>query len=343
MKCNTIGIDLAKSVFELAIANSHWKIIAQKRLDRQRFHRFFQNLAPTHLVMEACGTAHFWARTLQAMGHTVTLLPAQYVKAYVRRNKTDRADAAALIEAFRGNQILPVVPKTEAQQAIQGLHRARGQWMQTRTARLNLLRSLFREQGHNIPVGSNKVIPTVQELHSQLPAPLQPIVQALCEEIRQLEDHINQVEQQLDQWAKSQSAVQLLRTIPGIGLLTATAMVAAIGSPVQFRNGRHLAAWLGLTPREYSSGHHRYLGRISKRGDVYLRTLLTHGARAVLNRAIQLAKTDKPTLNTLQAWAIALERRVGHNKAAIALANKLARIIWATWFHQRPFQPIPVV
>ena len=342
MQCNTIGIDLAKSVFELAIADVHWRLVDRKRLNRSEFLRYFQNRQPAQLVMEACGSAHYWARTLQALGHSVTLLPAQYVKAYVRRNKHDRADAAALIEAFRGKQILPVVPKTEQQQAIQGLHRTRQQWVRTRTARLNLLRALLREQGHCIAAGACQVLPAVQALKSELPPPLQPVVDSLTAEIHELESRIGVLEKQLKQWAREQPAVQLLQQIPGIGLLSATALVASIGNPSQFRNGRHMSAWLGLTPREYSSGNKRFLGRISKRGDVYLRTLFVHGARAVLNRAVKQCGTDTGQLHALQHWAVTLKDRVGYNKATIALANKLARICWASWFHQTPFEAKPV-
>ena len=171
-----------------------------------------------------------------------------------------------------------------------------------------------------------------------IPAPLKAIFNRLLDEIITLQDDIANVERQLKALTRDNTDVQRLQAVSGVGLLTSTAMVAAVGSPHHFPDGRHFASWLGLTPREYSSGNRRSLGKISKQGDSYLRMLLTHGARAVLNRAKQMRRAGK-TLNRLQAWACTLEARVGHNKATCALANKLARICWATWKHQRDFNP----
>lgn len=335
----TIAVDLAKSVFEVAIADEHWRITERHRLSRSQFQRFFHNRPPATVVMEACGTAHYWGRELARQGFTVRLLPAQYVRPYRRRNKTDRADTSALIEASRCTEIKDVAVKSEHQQAIQGLHRVRSQWMTTRTARLNALRGLLREQGINLPVGAAKAVKAAPRAidDEQIPYVLRLTLLELVGEIHGLEERIKRLERQLARYAQDDSAVQALMTIPGIGLLTATALAAAVGSPDHFRNGRHLASWLGLTPREYSSGMRRHLGRISKRGDVYIRTLLTHGARAVLLRARQQVNQGKqPT--RLQAWAMALQSRAGHNKATCALANKLARIAWAVWMHQKPFE-----
>ena len=284
------------------------------------------------MVMESCGTAHYWARTLKVMGHTVRLLPPQYVRAYRRRNKTDRSDAAAILEAARSPEIKPVAVKGIDQQTIQGLHRVRSQWMTTRTARINVIRGLLRELGYPLPVGSHIVRRKAPAVLEQLPAPLRAAIDALLDEIRSLEQRIHAIEDELERFARHNEAVEKLREVPGIGLLTATALWAAAGSAAVFKSGRHLAAWLGLTPREYSSGNQRHLGRISKRGDVYVRMLITHGARSVLARAKQLQRSNKP-LTGVQRWAVQLEQRIGHNKATCALANKLARIAWALWRH----------
>ncbi|MFV8834333.1 IS110 family transposase [Aquisalimonas sp. APHAB1-3] len=334
----TIAVDLAKTVFEIAVSDGNGKIIERQRLSRSQFQCFFQNREVATVVMEACGTAHFWGRKLARQGFTVRLLPAQYVRPYRRRNKTDRADAEALLEAARCGEILDVAVKTEHQQAIQGLHRIRSQWMAARTARINALRALLREQGIELPRGAGNAVKAAPQAidDERVPYALRIALLDVVGDILSLEARIERTEQQLDAFARSNSAAQTLMAIPGVGLLSATALVAAVGSPHQFSNGRHLAAWLGLTPRENSSGMRRRLGRISKRGDPYLRTLLTHGARAVLSRAKQLAAQGKP-LNHLQAWALALEQRTNHNKATCALANKLARICWAVWIHQRPF------
>lgn len=334
----TIAVDLAKAVFEIAVADERWKIIERHRLNRSQFPRFFHNRASATVVIEACGTAHFWGRELRRLGFTVRLLPAHYVRPYRRRNKTDRADAAALIEAARCAEILDVPVKSEHQQAIQGLHRIRSQWMASRTARINALRGLLREQGIDLPAGAGvaiKAAPTAID-DERLPYALRLALLELVGEILSLENRVARIERQLAAYARDDAAVQRLLSVPGIGLLSATALLAAVGSPVHFSNGRHLAAWLGLTPKETSSGLRRHLGRISKRGNAYLRTLLTHGARAVLARAKQLACQGKP-LTRLQQWALTLEQRAGHNKATCALANKLARIAWAVWMHQSAF------
>lgn len=333
-----IAVDLAKTVFEIAVADGRGTIIERHCLSRAQFQRFFHNRDHATVVMEACGTAHFWGRELKRLGFTVRLLPAQYVRPYRRRNKTDRADAAALLEAARCGEILDVPVKTEDQQAIQGLHRIRSQWMVARTARINALRGLLREQGVDLPAGANNAVKAAPRAidDERIPYALRLALLDIVGEILSLEARIERIEAQLANHARDDASLQTLLAVPGIGLLSATALVAAIGSPANFRNGRHLAAWLGLTPKESSSGMRRKLGRISKRGDAYLRTLLTHGARAVLSRAKQLAHQGKP-LSQLQTWALSLEQRAGHNKATCALANKLARIAWAVWMHQREF------
>ncbi len=331
-----IGVDLAKNVFQLAIADKHYNIIQSKRLNRSQFHEFFVNFHSVDVVMETCGTAHYWARTLTEMGHRVRLLPAQYVRPYVHRNKTDRNDAMAIVEASRNKRITPIPIKTQYQQALQSLHRIREQWKATRVARINGLRGVLREFDILVPLGPRAAIKSTQESLESLPIHLQSCVGEMLTEIADCERRMASIEKQLKRIAKEDRVIQQFMNINGVGLLTATALRASVQSPTQFKNGRQLTAWLGITPREYSSGDHRYLGRISKRGDKYLRTLLIHGARSAMVR-IKVCLRMNFKLTKLQQWALQLEQRVGHNKATVALANKMARILWATWMHQREF------
>jgi transposase len=340
MHATTVGVDLAKNRFELAIADEHYRIQRRERLSRTRFARFFANFPPSLIVMEACGSAHYWARLMQGQGHQVRLLPAQYVKAYVQRNKTDAADAAALIEASRNRRIHSVPIKSVDEQAQQQLHRLRQQLQRTRTSRMNLVRGMLREFGLIMPVGIQRGIRTVREAlqipDNGLPDGLRPHVQELLEEISTLKQRITQIERSLKKQAQQDPVVRELMQIPGVGLLGATALRVAVGSIERFASGRHLACWLGITAREHSSGEIRRLGKISKQGDRYLRTLLVHGARSALQAAHRAARAGGP-LDHLRRWALATQERCGTNKATVALANKLARIIWATWRYQRPF------
>ena len=340
MDTTTVGVDLAKSRFELAVADGEYRIQRRARVTRRQFARFFGNQPPSLVVMEACGSAHHWARTLAAQGHQVQLLPAQYVRAYVKRNKTDAADAGALIEAARCAEIRPVPVKSIEQQSIQQLHRLRAQCMGTRTARINWLRGALREFGFSIPVGARRGISAVRQAlaaaEPTVPALLRPGIEDTLAEIAALEQRSTRIERELAHLTRDDAIVHGLLRIPGIGLLGATALRAAIVDIQRFHSGRQLASWLGLTAREHSSGERRRLGRISKRGDVYLRTLLIHGARAVLNAAMGAARRGR-SLDRLRAWALATAQRCGYNKATVALANKLARIAWATWKYQRRF------
>lgn len=223
------------------------------------------------------------------------LLPAQYVKPYRRRNKTDRADCSALLEASRDPELKPVAVKTPWHQAIQGLHRLRSQWMATRTGRINTLRGLLREFGMTIPVGAKTALKQLPEKFEDAAVPevLRPMLHSAIAEIRELEQRMDEVEKQLKHLTKADPAVQAVQRVSGIGLLTSTALVASAVDAKNFRSGRHLASWIGLTPGEYSSGSTRRLGRISKRGDVYLRMLFIHGARAVLLHAGRLQREGK--------------------------------------------------
>ncbi len=324
-----VAVDLAKSVFELATSEVPGQTKNRKRLSRAAFAEFLATSPRAVIVMEACGSAHFWGRVAESHGHRVVLVPPHQVRPYVLGNKTDRADAKGILEAYRNSDIRPVPIKSLTQQTVGSLHRLRSAWLDTRTARLTTVRGLLRELGIVIPVGAREVVPhlwaAIGDAESAIPTALRASLAAAAEEIGELEKRIGEVEKQLAALAAQLSAVERLLTIPGIGLLTATALYAFVGDLGRFASGRHLASFLGLTPREYSTGMRRRLGRISKRGDRYLRTLLIHGARSVLSRAKQgVTNPDR-----LRSWALALQARVGHNKAAVALANKMARLAWA--------------
>lgn len=338
MDSTTIAVDLAKSVFEVAVSERPGKVSERHRLSRGQFSRFLADRGPATVVMEGCETAHFWGREAGARGHRVRLLPPHAVRPYVLRNKTDGADAKGLLEAARNEAIRPVPVKSIDQHVLAGLHRLRSAWMATRTARLNTVRGLLRELGFSIPVGARQVLPQVLELVSDadsgLPDGLRPALVEAAREIRELEAHIRGVERSLEAMSRTSDVARWLRTIPGVGLLTATALLAFVGDVARFPSGRHLASYLGLTPRESSSGLRRRLGAISKRGDPYLRMLLIHGARSVLLHAKRKTEGEHDRLRT---WALERERTRGHNKAAVALANKMARIAWAVWRREEPF------
>ena len=345
MHATTVAVDLAKSVFQIAVADADWKLVETHRLTRTQFERWFANRDVGLVVMEACGSAHHWARWLDRQGIEVRLLPAAYIRAYVKRNKTDAADASALLEAARCADIVPVRIKSIEQQALQGLHRIRSLWMSTRTSRINALRGFCREFGLTVPVGARTGIEAMSRAladpQGPIPLLIRESMKLLVEEIRLLELRISQLEKELSALAKQSPACTTLLSIPGIGLLTATAMVAATsGNVSHFKDARHFASWFGLTPKEYSSGNTRKLGRISKKGDRYLRMLLTHGARSVLRMA-SLARQAGRRLDGLRTWALEVQGRTNHNKAACALANKLARICYATLRDGTPFgEPI---
>lgn len=339
MEHTTIAVDLAKSVLQVAISHRPGRVDDERRLARDRFLPFFAQQPPATVLLEACGSAHHWARQLQRFGHGVRLLPPHDVRPYVRRNKTDRTDAKGLLEANRNEDIHPVPVKTVEHQAIASLHRLRSTWLATRTTRLNNLRGLLREFGIFIPLGAHHVVPQVRTLvveSTSVPTLMRSTLVAACEEIDVLEANMRAVERQLAALAANLPDVILLQTVPGVGMITATALVALVTDIRRFPSGRHFASFLGLTPREDSSALRRRLGGISKQGDVYLRMLLTHGARSFLWRA----KTAAPA-TTFQRWAMCTQQRRGHNIAAIAVANKLARIVWAVWTQQRPFTAEP--
>ena len=341
MPIATIAIDLAKTVFELAAADEKGKVVERHRLSRTQLVRYFRNVDSVHVVMEACSSAHYWGRMFTQRGMRVSLLPPHYVRAYVRRNKTDSADATALLEAVRSSDITPVRVKSLEQQGLQGLHRIRSAWLSTRIARINMLRGLCREFGICVPVGAKRGLAElgrhIGSDDSGIPAFARTMMMQVLDELRALDQRRIDVEAQLGEVARHSEVCQRLQTIPGVGLLAATAFAGTVGDINTFRSPRRFASWLGLTPREHSSGTVRHLGSISKRGDRYLRMLLVHGARAVLYSADCAVRAGRP-LDALCAWGIRVRARAGHNKAAVGIANKLARIIWASWRRQRDYE-----
>ena len=335
MNTTQIGVDLAKSVFEVAVSHIPGRVHERHRLSRTRFRRFFADRAPTEVLLEACSSAHHWGRELQALGHRVALLPAADVARYRDGNKTDRADAKALLEAARNEAIDRVPVKSVEQQALSALHRLRQSYLQTRTARINALRGHLREFGVTIPLGAAQVLPRARAALAEehLPSYLRHALTEVLEEIATLQAKAAALQDQLDRLARQLPEASLLMSVPGVGVLTATALLAFVGDIHRFRSGRDFAAYLGLTPREHSSALSRRLGGITKHGNSYLRMLLIHGARSALRAGHVAACPDD-----LRTWALALQHRKGHNIAAVALANKLARVCWRVWRDQRPFE-----
>jgi transposase len=321
----TVAVDLSKSVFEVALER-HGRICLRRRLSRRQMTEFFSQCERATVVMEACGSSHYWGRKLQRLGHEVRLLPPQHVRPYVLGSKTDRRDCEAILSARHREAIVPVPVKSVEQQSIACLHRLRGAWIKTKTSRLNMVRGILRELGVVIPEGANRVPPAVSLALAEgaIPETLHPVLLSAMAEVRELDERIEKVKEQLEAVARTVPLVEKLETIPGVGLLNATALSAMTGDFSRYPSGRHFASSLGLTPKEHSSGLRRRLGAISKRGDTYLRTLLIAGARSFL---LSAHRTKRP--HRLQQWALEVERRRGRNRAAIAVANKLARIVWA--------------
>jgi transposase len=336
MNSTRVAVDVAKSVFQVGVSSVPGRVDQHRRLSREGFRRFFAAQPSTEVLMEACGTAHHWGRELEALGHQVRLLPPSDVARYRDGNKTDRADVVAILEASRNEAIDAVPVKTLDQQALTSLHRLRSAYVADRTARINTVRGILREFGHAIPQGARVFVGRARAalVDEQVPADLRQELGRALDEIDAFRLKVRELTSRIEDIGERMPAVQHLRTVPGIGVLTATALVAFVGEPGRFRSARRFASYLGLTPRESSSGLKRRLGRISKRGNTYLRMLLTHGARSALLAA---RRTDHP--DALQTWALRLELRSGHNIATIALANRLARIAWRVWRDQRAFEP----
>lgn len=334
MKITAIGLDLAKNVFQVHAADTRGKAVLRRQLRRAEVLIFFANLVPCVVGMEACGSAHYWARKLRELGHDVRLIPPQYVKPYVKRNKNDAADAEAICEAVTRPEMPTVPVKSSSQQVMLSIHRARQGFVKARTAQANQIRGLLAEFGLTVPQAISHVYTRVPEIiedgEHDLPGNFRQLIARLVDHLKVLDIQVEELEQQIRRWHKENEASRRLAEVPGIGPMTASALVASVGDAKNFKNGRQLAAWLGLVPRQHSSGGKPTLLGISKRGDTYLRTLLVHGARAVLRVA-----ANKPTVNR---WVLKLADRRHRNIAAVALANKNARIVWALLAHERHYE-----
>ena len=334
MKVTALGIDLAKNVFQIHGIDQHGKVMLKKQLKRAQMAPFFINLPPCLVGIEACGSAHHWARKLQAMGHTVRLMAPQFVKPYVKTNKNDAADAEAICEAV-GRPNMRFVPiKNVEQQAVLALHRVRQGFVKARTAQGNQIRGLLAEFGIIIPQGINNIGSRVPELiedaSNELPGAFRVLVQRLLDHLKELDRQVDELEAQIQAWHRRSDLSTKIAQVPGIGPISASALIASIGDAKNFDNGRQLAAWLGLVPKQHSTGGKSNLLSISKRGDTYLRTLLIHGARSVIYHAAKRPESC--------SWVNSVVNRRNKNVAAVALANKNARIVWALLAHDRRYE-----
>ena len=329
----TIGLDLAKSVFQVHAVDAMGSVVMRKRLRRSQVLAFFAEIPPCLIGLEACATAHHWARELIALGHEARLMPPNYVKAYVKRNKHDVADAEAICEAVRRPSMRFVPIKTAEQQSALMMHRARDLLVRQRTMLVNALRGHLAEFGLIEAQGLHKVAKLIaivtDENDGRVPYIARQVLQVMINHIEDIQVRIVGLEKQLLAWHKSNPVSQRLATIPGIGPIIATAIAATVADPNTFRSGREFAAWLGLVPRQNSTGGKARLGGISKRGDSYLRRLLVNSAHTVLLCSKQ-AKTDP--------WLTSLLTRKPRLVAAVALANKTARVAWALMSRQDTYR-----
>ena len=334
MEITTIGLDLAKNVFQVHGVNERGKAVLRKQLRRDQVAPFFANLPACLVGIEACASAHHWARKLQALGHTVRLMAPQFVKPYVKSNKNDAADAEAICEAVARPSMRFVPIKNVEQQSMLSLHRVRQGFVRARTAQANQIRGLLGEYGLVVPQGiayiAQRVPALIEDAENELPGSFRLLIQRLLDHLKVLQQQVDEIETHIKAWHRASEASQRLEKVPGIGPLTATALIASIGDAKNFDNGRQFAAWLGVVPRQHSSGGKPTLLGMSKRGDAYLRTMLIHGARSVIYRATQKADAD--------SWLVKLTTRRNKNVAAVAMANKTARTVWALLAHGREFR-----
>lgn len=325
----TVGIDLAKNVFSLHGVDAGGAVVLRQSVSRAKLSAVVAQLPPCLIGMEACSGAHEWARRFRQFGHTVKLMAAQFVAAYRKNGKNDGNDAEAICEAVSRPSMRFVPVKSREQQAQLCLHRVRSGYVEERTANLNRLRGLLAEFGHVLPLGANALRTQVPRLLEELPALVADAVRDLLEHVRGLDARILGYERQIQAHVRSSELAQRAQTQRGVGPLTASAIVASVGEAREFKNGRQFAAWLGLVPRQHSTGGKARLGQITRSGDRYLRTLLVLGARAVLRRA---AHERDP----LSRWAQALRQRRGYHRACVAIAAKNARRVWAVLAGRTP-------
>jgi transposase len=342
MNITTVGIDLAKNVIQVHGVDDRGRPVLKKQLKRSQVLAYFANLPPCLIGIEACGGAHYWGRKLERLEHTVKLMAPQFVKPYVKTNKNDAADAEAICEAVSRSTMRFVPLKTGEQQAVLSLHRAREGFVKARTAQANQIRGLLAEYGIIIPVGIDNIAKRLPEIledgDNDLPGVFRQLLQRLGDHLKELDRQADELNAQIHLWHRENAASRKLAEIPGVGPLTASALVATIGDAKNFENGRQLAAWLGLVPRQHSTGGKQTLLGISKRGDCYLRTLLIHGARAVI-------RVSEHKVEQADSWLTRIVGRRNKNVATVALANKNARIVWALLAKNREYRSgyVPVV
>lgn len=336
-KVTTVGLDLAKSVFQIHAADRDGRPVVRKKLRRAQVIPFFAALPPCLIGMEACASAHYWARELQALGHEVRLIPPQYVKPFVKTNKNDAADAEAICEALVRPTMRYAAVKSAEQQSVLMLHRSRELLVRQRTMLINALRGHCSEFGIVAVQGASKVADLIEVIEDsedqRVPALAREALGSLIDQLRMSQAQILVLEKKLLVWHRANEASRRLEAIPGVGVITATALVATIGDASQFHSGRQLAAWLGLVPRQYSSGGKERLGRISKRGDGYIRRLLVHGARADL-------RWSRHRKEQRSLWQESLLARRPTNVVLVAMANKTARVVWAMLSRGETFRTV---
>ena len=326
MEVSTVGLDLAKNVFQVHAVNGVGEVVVRKTLRRAQMRRFFEQLEPCLVGIEACGTSHYWAREITKLGHQVRLMPPAYVKPYVKRGKTDASDAEAICEAVTRPTMRYVAIKSPEQQAILALHRTRDLFVKQRTQLVNMIRSLLAEFGIEIRRGIEQALIVARHIavHSlpEVPPLAAKVIAGLSEQVLDLQSKLRELERELLVWHRSSDVAKRLATIPGIGTICATALAASVTDPQQFRSGRQFAAWLGLTPLQHSSGGKERLGRISKMGDKYLRRLLVVGMTSLIRRTKYKPESVDP-------WLADLLSRKPARLVTVALANKAARVAWA--------------
>ena len=326
MEVSTVGLDLAKNVFQVHAINSVGEVVVRKTLRRAQMHRFFEQLEPCLVGIEACGTSHYWARQISKCGHDVRLMPPAYVKPYVKRGKSDASDAEAICEAVTRPTMRYVAIKSPEQQAMLALHRTRDLFVKQRTQLVNMIRSLLAEFGIEIRRGIEQALIVARRIAADnipdVPPLAAKVIAGLAGQVLDLQARLREIERELLVWHRSSDVAKRLATIPGIGTVCATALAASVTDPHQFRSGRQFAAWLGLTPLQHSSGGKERLGRISKMGDKYLRRLLVVGMTSLVRRA-----KYKP--EAVDLWLADLLSRKPARLVTVALANKAARIVWA--------------
>ncbi len=331
----TIGLDLAKSVFQVHGVDASGKSVIRRQLRRRQVLAFFKRLPPCLVGLEACASSHYWAREIAALGHEVRMMPARYVKPYVKRNKNDAADAEAICEAVTRPSMRFVPIKTPEQQAVLMLHRTRQLFVRQRTMLINALRAHLAEFGIVAGVGRNgleKLLEVIDDDEDERVLPeARDCLLALRDQLALVKRQILEADRRILAWHRASELSRRLAEIPGVGPLIASALVASIPDPHAFRSGRDLAAWIGLVPKQNSTGGKERLGHISKAGNRYLRMLLVVGALSVIRRAKQVGYTRRP-------WLTKLLQRRSTKIAAIALANKIARTAWAMMAHGTCYQ-----